>query len=106
MSSTSTATAAQAAAPPKNWHEFFGNWPRSISRRGVLVTSFGERFTFSDFVTSDVYLVIRRETPDVDGTRTIVLDYDGIRAVKIIDLMKPKTLAEFGFSGSAGKSPM
>ena len=103
---SSTTTAAQPAAPPTNWHEFFDNWPRSISRRGVLLTNFGERFNFSEFIISDVYLVIRRETPDIDGTRTVVLDYDGIRAVKIIDLMKPNTLAEFGFGGSARKSQM
>jgi hypothetical protein len=106
MSSTVTVPAAQAVASPTNWREFFDKWPRSISRRGVLITSFGEHFNFSEFITSDVYLMIRRETPDIDGTRTIVLDYDGIRAVKIIDLLKPNTLTEFGFGWSVCKLKM
>lgn len=99
----STATATQPLTPPTNWHEFFNNWPTSISRRGVLVTSFGERFTFSDFITSDAFLVVKRETPDIDGARTIVLDYDGVCAVKIVDLMKPRTVVEFGFGGAVDK---
>ena len=100
MSSTTT----QPTSPPKNWHEFFKNWPKSISRRGVLITSYGEHFTYTDFIASDAYFVAIRETPDIDGARTIVLDYDGIRAVKILDSIKTNTFAEFGFDVSAGKT--
>ncbi len=101
---SSTVTATQAASPPKDWHEFFKKWPASISHRGVLITSFGEHFTFTEFISSDTFLVVRRETPDIDGARTIVLDFEGIRAVKILDPMRSSTFVEFGFGVTSGKA--
>ena len=98
---SATAATVQAVSSPKNWHEFFTKWPKSLSHRGVLITSYGEHFTYTDFVASDAYLVAIRETPDIDGARTIVLDYEGIRAVKILDSIKTGTFAEFGFDVSA-----
>jgi hypothetical protein len=79
------------------WRNCFRQWPAEVERRGVLVTSFGEQIAFDGFATSDDMLLIERRTPDTVGARTVLLAYQNIQAVKIIDVVKAKTFHTMGF---------
>ena len=78
------------------WRSLFENWPESIPRSGMLVTSFGETIGFKDFLISGSILLIERETPDSLGARKVMIAYDGIAAVK---LTTPMELARFQVMG-------
>jgi len=85
------------------WKKIFLEWPGAMSRRGVLVTSFDEQIVFTGFLTTQSHLLIERQAPDTQGARMVILPYENIAAVKIIDVVKSKTLQEFGFEGSLSK---
>ena len=85
------------------WKQFFGEWPAVLPRRGVVITSFGEQIIFSGFLTSEAFLLVERSTPDSSGARVVVLRYESVEAVKIIDVVKPSTFRQMGFSGSLPK---
>lgn len=82
-----------------HWGEFFLHWPADLQRRGILVTAFNEQISFSTFWTSGSFLLLERQTPDAQGTRSIVLPYDQILALKIVDVVKPKHFKAAGFEG-------
>jgi hypothetical protein len=76
-------------------------WPDDLSRKGVLVTAFGEQIPFCDFMTRDDMLMIERKTPDTMGARQILLKFDQIVGLKITDVVKPKVFSTMGFQGGA-----
>jgi hypothetical protein len=78
------------------WRSLFENWPDSIPREGLLVTSYGETIQFRDFLISGSLLLIEREIPDTFGARKVILAYDGISSVKITS---PMELARFQVMG-------
>ena len=49
------------------WRSLFENWPESIPREGLLITTFNETIQFKDFLISGSILLIERETPDTYG---------------------------------------
>jgi hypothetical protein len=81
------------------WKKFFLNWPADMPRRGILVTAFGDQIPFSGFLTSEAFLLVERTTPDAVGARSIVFAYDQVLAVKITDVVKPRSLRAIGFEG-------
>jgi hypothetical protein len=81
----------------ETWRNCFQTWPAEIERRGVLVTSFGEQILFDNFATHDNMLLIERRAPDTVGARTVLIAYQNIQAVKIIDVVKLKTFQAMGF---------
>ena len=78
------------------WRSLFENWPESIPRAGILVTSYAETVPFKDFLISGNILLVERETPDSLGARKVLITYDNIAAVKIAS---PMELARFGVMG-------
>jgi hypothetical protein len=76
----------------------------------MIVTSFNEQIIFSAFWTSENFLFIERQTPDPMGARSIVLPYDQILALKIVDVVKAKQFRAAGFEGAVSalkeKSPV
>ena len=80
------------------WRKCFSQWPAELERRGVLVTSFGEQIAFEGFATSDEMLLVERRAPDTVGARTVILAYQAITALKIVDVTKPKAFQSMGFS--------
>ena len=80
-----------------SWKDFFQNWPREIPQRGVVVTRFNEQILFQSFLTKDTFLLLQRQTPDVVGARFVLLPYDTIDALKIVDAIPPKVFAATGF---------
>jgi len=82
------------------WHKCFSHWPADVPRRGVLVTVF-EQIPFESFSTSDDLLLIERRAPDSLGARTVLVAYQYIQAVKIVDVVKAKTFQALGFTAPA-----
>lgn len=79
------------------WHDCFSNWPAEISRQGVLVTSFGEQIAFENFAISPRMLLVERRAPDTVGARTVIVAFEQIAALKIIDVAKAKAYQSMGF---------
>ena len=84
------------------WRECFTNWPDQLARRGVVVTKFDEQIMFANFMTSDGLLLLERQTPDTIGARQVILGYDAISALKIVDVVKMKALTRLGFETQKG----
>lgn len=80
-----------------SWKDVFVRWPAEMPRRGVLVVAFGEQIPFAGFATSEAFLLIERQTPDSLGARTVVIPYDQIAALKIVDILKMKLFQSLGF---------
>ena len=82
----------------ESWRNCFRQWPSDLERRGVLVTSYGEQIVFDAFATSDDMLLLERKAPDTVGARTVILSYQNIQALKIVDVTKAKTFQSMGFT--------
>jgi len=81
------------------WRDFFVNWPKDLPRQGVVVTILDEQIGFAGFMTSETMLLIDRRAPDTAGARKVILPYGNIAAVKLVDVIKAKTLQGAGFVG-------
>ncbi len=81
------------------WASFFEKWPGKMAKRGVVVTSFGEQILFSGFLVGEDLLIIERQAPDTVGARQVVLPFDNIQAVKIVEIAKKGLWKSLGFSG-------
>lgn len=82
------------------WATFFHRWPAGMPRKGVLVTTFGEQIPFGSFAAREDLVVFQRSTPDTQGTRTLVMSFDQIAAVKQNDVVPPNIFNEAGFQGT------
>jgi hypothetical protein len=86
-----------------HWGEFFSHWPADLPRHGIIVTSFNEQISFSSFWTSGNFLLLERQMPDSLGARSVVVPYNQILALKIVDIVKPKNFKALGFEGVFSK---
>ena len=82
-----------------NWKHLFQNWPQDTPRRGILVTKLNEQIPFSGFLVSEAFLLVQRQTPDSLGARTVVLPYDELAAMKLVDVVKASVFQKLGFEG-------
>jgi hypothetical protein len=89
--------------PINTWRDVFCHWPAEMPRRGVLVAAFGEQIPFSSFSSIEAFLLVERQSPDAMGARMILLPYDKILGLKIVDVLKPRALQSFGFEPPAPK---
>lgn len=78
------------------WRNLFENWPESIPRQGLIVTSFQETIPFVNFLISGSILLAERDKPDSSGARKVLIAYEAISAVKITS---PLELARFQVMG-------
>jgi hypothetical protein len=79
------------------WRHCFQNWPDEVARRGVVVTSFGEQIPFENFAASDRMLLVERRAPDTVGARTVLIPYQNVAALKVVDVVKAKAFTQLGF---------
>ncbi len=79
------------------WRHCLEHWPTELERRGVLVTSFDEQIPFDGFAVGDEMLIVERRTPDTSGARLVIIPYQNIRALKIVDVAKLKAFQPMGF---------
>jgi hypothetical protein len=85
------------------WKEMLKNWPPDVARRGVLVTSYEDQIPFDGFIVNDNLLLLERKTPDTSGARKVIMSFDSVVAIKLIDVVRSKSLPGLGFVGSLGK---
>lgn len=83
----------------RKWSQLFSKWPDGLAHRGLITTTLDELIPFKGFMLSDDMLVLERTTPDPSGTRFILLGYESIVAVKLIDAPSESNLAGLGFAG-------
>jgi hypothetical protein len=81
------------------WRDLFLNWPASLPRRGVVVSTINEATPFKGFLTKDDVLLLERTNPDPIGTRFVLIAYDAIHAVKFIEPLKESAFTAAGFAG-------
>jgi hypothetical protein len=85
------------------WRDVFGNWPAAIPRRGVVVSALNEPIPFKSFMTMDHTVLLERTNPDPVGTRFVILAYEGIHMVKLIDPLKESVFISAGYVGQLAK---
>ncbi len=88
---------AAAGGLAATWRACFHAWPGNIPQRGVLVTTFDEQIPFASFMVADDLLFIERKNPDTLGTRSLIVPFNAISAVKIVDPIEPRQFRSFGF---------
>lgn len=79
------------------WRQCLAQWPADVARRGVLVTAYGEQIPFDAFAVSQDMLLVERRTPDTVGARMVLIAFQHIQAIKIVDVVKTKSFAPMGF---------
>lgn len=79
------------------WRSMFENWPASIPRRGIVITSFQESIPFVGYMLSGGILLLERDKPDSLGARKVMLAYDAISAVKVTDVIDLARFQALGF---------
>ena len=83
----------------ESWRSLFENWPESIPRQGMLVTSFQETIGFVNFMVSGGILLIERDRPDSHGARKVFVAYSAISALKLPTPMELARFQAMGFQG-------
>lgn len=81
------------------WRDLFLNWPASLPRRGVVLSTLNESTPFKSFLTRDQMVLLERTNPDPLGTRFVLLSFDAIYAVKFTEPLKESTFTSSGFVG-------
>ena len=79
------------------WKSLFENWPSSVPRRGLLITTFNDSVAFVNYMMSGGILLLERDRPDTVGARKVMIAYDAISAVKITDVVDLAKFEELGF---------
>lgn len=85
------------------WRDFFAKWPAGIPKRGVLVSSLNEATPFKSFFVKGEMLLLERTNPDPLGARFVLLGFDAVHAVKLIDPIKEEVFSAAGFFGHLAK---
>ena len=85
------------------WQQCFNSWPAEVERRGVLVTSFDEQIPFESFAASPDMLLVERRSPDTLGARMVLIAYQEIKALKIVEVLKAKAFQSLGFTIPTGR---
>jgi hypothetical protein len=86
------------------WRELFAKWPAGIPKRGVMVSSLNESTPFKSFFVKGDLLLLERTNPDPLGARFLLLGFDAVHAVKLIDPIKEEVFAAAGFFGHLAKA--
>ena len=92
---TTTATAQRT-----DFHRILAEWPVSIERKGLLLTSFGESVPFIDFMLSGNLVLLDRGVPDTSDSRRVILAIDTIVGIKITSPIEMARFTAMGFQGN------
>jgi hypothetical protein len=85
------------------WKSVFNNWPTGIPRRGLVISSLNEPMPFKGFMVKEDVVLLERTNPDSLGARFILLGFEAINCVKLIDPLKESVFASAGFLGKFAK---
>jgi hypothetical protein len=81
----------------ESWRALFENWPESIPRQGMVITTFQESIPFINYLVSGGILLLERDKPDSLGARKVMLSYEAISAVKITSVIELARFQVMGF---------
>ena len=81
------------------WKHLFQHWPEGIPQRGIVVTMQGEQMPFKAFMITDEVLLLERTNPDPLGSRFILMGYESVATIKLIDALKESAFEGLGFEG-------
>ncbi len=81
----------------ESWRMLFSNWPASMPRQGLILTTFDEIIPFINFMTSGGILLVERDRPDSSDARKVMISYQAIAAVKQTSTMDFDKYKVFGF---------
>ena len=81
------------------WQDLFRAWPEGVLHRGLIVNTLNEAIPFKGFMVKGESLLLERTNPDPLGSRYILLTFDTIAAVKLIDPIKPDVFTKAGYEG-------
>ncbi|NOY40942.1 MAG: hypothetical protein GXP26_03770 [Planctomycetes bacterium] len=82
----------------QTWRSFLTNWPAEFQRRGVLLSVLNETIPFNNFWLQDEMILIERKNPDTSGARFILITFDRIDSVRLIDPVSESAIAKAGFA--------
>jgi hypothetical protein len=85
------------------WPEFFAKWPEKLPKRGIVLSTLNEATPFKSFLIKGGMLLLERTNPDPAGARYILMEFDAIHMVKLIDPLKEEIFASAGFTGHFAK---
>jgi hypothetical protein len=85
------------------WKSFFEKWPAQIPRRGIVTNSLNEAMPFKGYMVKDDLVLLERTNPDAMGGRFILLNFDAINSVKLVDPLKESDAQGAGFTGKFAK---
>ncbi len=97
MQAQMTSGSTGGSASGRDFYRIFYEWPVSIERKGVLITSFGESVPFVDFMLCGHLILVDRGVPDTAGSRRVILDIDSVKAIKITDPIEMPRFTAMGF---------
>ena len=83
------------------WKNFLTNWPADFPRRGVLLSVINETIPFNNFWLQDEIVLLERKNPDTSGSRFIMITFDRIDSVRLIDPISEAAIATAGFGAAA-----
>lgn len=99
IASASRTAAAESRDVASVWREYFHHWPQGLPTVGVLVTR-EEQIPFEAFMVSRDMLLVERRTPDTQGARKVLVPFELIVALKIVDVVRGKLFESAGFKGT------
>lgn len=85
--------------PTHSWSQFFQNWPAGLPNRGLLQTTLNDLVPFKSFMIADSMLLLERTTPDPMNARYVLLSFDCVASVKLLDSVQEATFTAAGFCG-------
>lgn len=65
----------------------------------MIVTTLNEQVPFKSFMLTNDMLVVDRTNPDPSGTRFVILGFESIAMVKLLDAVQDSVFSEIGFQG-------
>ena len=80
------------------WKSFLSEWPAEFPRRGVILSVLNEIIPFNNFWIQDEIVLIERKNPDTSGSRYIMITFDRIDSVRLIDPISESVIATTGFA--------
>jgi hypothetical protein len=83
------------------WKNLFTNWPKSLPRKGVLVTVGNEQIPYQEFFIADDVMLLQRRAPDTMGAREVMVPFTEISLLKMTEVVRPAAYREAGFQGTA-----
>jgi hypothetical protein len=86
-----------------DWKSLFANWPAAVPQRGIVTNTLNEPMPFKGFMMQGDMLLLERTNPDAMGGRFILLNFEGIDSVKLIDPIKETDMIAAGFEGKFAK---